>query len=64
MIIDTRVIEKVLESKLTGYRVRGLVDITQPAYDNYKFGRSTIDNMPIRTAKEIMKLYQMRGEWK
>lgn len=59
MIIDTRIIEKVLGSELTGYRVRELVNITQPAYDNYKHGRSSVENMPIRTAVEIMKLYHM-----
>ena len=60
MIIDTDKIKDLLASDLTGYRVAQLTNVKQPMYDRYKNGETPIKNMTLKTAKELMKVIEMK----
>lgn len=57
MLIDTDKISKLIqESDMTGYKIQKLTSVKQVSYDRYRNGDAPINNMPIKTAKELMNV--------
>lgn len=63
MIVDTKKIRKLLNSDITSYRVAQLTNVKQPVYYRYQTGQTPVENMTLKTAKELMKVIEM-GEKK
>lgn len=57
MLIDTDKISELIQgSDMTGYKIQKLTNVKQVSYDRFRNGDAPVDNMPIKTAKEIMKV--------
>ncbi|QXN86275.1 hypothetical protein KV134_08680 [Tetragenococcus halophilus] len=59
MIIDINKIKKLLASDMTSYRVAQLTNVKQPVYYRYQTGQTPVENMTLKTAKELMKLINL-----
>lgn len=58
-IIDTKKIQKLLNSDMTSYRAAQLINVKQPVYYRYQKGQTPLENMTLKVASELMKIVEM-----